>query len=162
MFLLNSRNSVTKIFVTTVIGFEPATSCVRGQDDTTVLARHVWETGSLNWPEFMLHWLTNSVSFRKNSYVQLKNVSSHTSLNTCCINNLFKLNNAQYTNYKGGICFYLPRWIFDLVSLSLHLFVIFSAHEVPSGPRPSFRWSGLSQERLYWYLDLHALVCKVP
>ena len=31
-FLLNSLNSVTKIFVMTVKGFEPAASCVRDQD----------------------------------------------------------------------------------------------------------------------------------
>ena len=32
----------------------PATSCVRDQDATTVSARHMWETGSLNWSHFML------------------------------------------------------------------------------------------------------------
>ena len=31
---------------------------------------------------------------------------------------------------NGGICFYLARWIFDLVSVYLHLFVNFSAGEV--------------------------------
>ena len=34
----------------------PATSCVRDQDATTAPARHIWETGSLNWPQFMLQW----------------------------------------------------------------------------------------------------------
>ena len=38
---LNSANSVTKVFVITVKGLEPATSCVRDQDATTVQARHV-------------------------------------------------------------------------------------------------------------------------
>ena len=33
----------------TVKGFEPATSCVRDQGVTTAPARHMWETGSLNW-----------------------------------------------------------------------------------------------------------------
>ena len=35
---LNSPNSVAKIFVVTVKGFKPATSCVRGQDANTVPA----------------------------------------------------------------------------------------------------------------------------
>ena len=36
-----SLNSVTKIFVITVKGLEPATSCVRDQEATTVPARHM-------------------------------------------------------------------------------------------------------------------------
>ena len=38
---LNSLNSVTKVFVITVKGFEPAISCVRDQDAATTPARHV-------------------------------------------------------------------------------------------------------------------------
>ena len=38
---LNSVNSVTKIFVITVKGLEPATSCVRDQDATSVPVRHM-------------------------------------------------------------------------------------------------------------------------
>ena len=38
-------------------GLEPATSCVQDQDTTAVPARHMWETGSLNWAQFMLQWL---------------------------------------------------------------------------------------------------------
>ena len=30
------------------------TSCVRDQDATTTLTRHMWETGFLNWAQFML------------------------------------------------------------------------------------------------------------
>ena len=37
---LNSANSVTKIFVITVKGLEPATSCVRDQDATLAPAKH--------------------------------------------------------------------------------------------------------------------------
>ena len=51
---LNSLISVTKIFVITVKGFETATSCVRDWDATTVPARHMWGTGSLNWAQVML------------------------------------------------------------------------------------------------------------
>ena len=40
MFSLNSLNSVTKIFVITVKGHEPATSCVKDQDVAKALARH--------------------------------------------------------------------------------------------------------------------------
>ena len=39
MSSLNSLNSMTKIFVITVKGFKPATSCVRDQDATTAPAR---------------------------------------------------------------------------------------------------------------------------
>ena len=41
MFSLNSLNSVTKIFVIAVKGLEPATSCARDQDATTVPVRHI-------------------------------------------------------------------------------------------------------------------------
>ena len=46
MVLLNSLNSVTKIFV--IKRIEPATSCVRDHDATTVPGRHIKETGSKN------------------------------------------------------------------------------------------------------------------
>ena len=45
-----------KVFIITAKGFKPATSCIRDQDATTVPARHVWKTGSLNWVQFMLQW----------------------------------------------------------------------------------------------------------
>ena len=44
----------------------PATSCVRGvrgQDATTVPARHMWQTGSLNWAQFMLQWFIRFPEF---------------------------------------------------------------------------------------------------
>ena len=40
---------MTKIFVITVKKLKPAISFVKEQDATTVPARHMWETGSLNW-----------------------------------------------------------------------------------------------------------------
>ena len=40
VFLNVSLNSVTKIFVITVKGLEPTTSCVRDQDAITAPARH--------------------------------------------------------------------------------------------------------------------------
>ena len=43
----------------------PATSCVRDQDPTTVLARHMWETGSLIWAKFMLQWFISFPAFTK-------------------------------------------------------------------------------------------------
>ena len=55
-----------------------ATSCVRDQD---VAARHIWETGSLNWAQFMLQWFIrfpefaefseSSVPRRNNSVFQM-------------------------------------------------------------------------------------------
>ena len=55
----------------------PTTSCVRDQDATTAPTRHMWETRSLNWAQFMLHWFIRfprilwiqwiPVPFRENS-----------------------------------------------------------------------------------------------
>ena len=50
MFPLNLVNSMTKMFVITVKGLKPATSCLRDQDAITAPARHMLETGSLNGP----------------------------------------------------------------------------------------------------------------
>ena len=52
--------SQTKIFAITV---KPASSCVRDQDGTTAPTRHVWETGSLNWAQFMLQWFISFAEF---------------------------------------------------------------------------------------------------
>ena len=41
----------------------PSTSCVRDQDATTVSVRHMWETGSLIWPQFMLQWFIRFPEF---------------------------------------------------------------------------------------------------
>ena len=41
----------------------PAASCVRDQDATAVLARHMWETESLNWAHFMLQWFIRFPEF---------------------------------------------------------------------------------------------------
>ena len=43
--------------------WNPATSCVRDQDATTAQARHMWETGSLNWAQFMLQWFLRFPEF---------------------------------------------------------------------------------------------------
>ena len=48
MVSLNLLDSVTKIFVITVKGLKPATSCVRDQDATIVPAGHMLESGSIN------------------------------------------------------------------------------------------------------------------
>ena len=41
---------------------QPATSCVRDQHAITTPARHMWETGTLNWNQFMLQWLSVSLN----------------------------------------------------------------------------------------------------
>ena len=41
----------------------PATSCVRDQDATTAPARYMWETGSLNWAQFILQWFIRFPEF---------------------------------------------------------------------------------------------------
>ena len=65
MFALNSLNSETKIFVITVKGFKPVTSCVRNQDAATTAARqHVRDRifklslvhASLNSVKVLLHF----------------------------------------------------------------------------------------------------------
>ena len=50
-----------KKIVIAVKGLEPVTSCIRDQDATTVPARHMWETASLNQTQFMLQWLSISL-----------------------------------------------------------------------------------------------------
>ena len=63
-FFLNvSLNSATKIFNITVKGLELAISCVRDQHATTAPVRHMLETGSLNWLQFMLQWFTRFPEF---------------------------------------------------------------------------------------------------
>ena len=52
----NCFHWIQRIFVIIVKLLEPATSCVSYQDATTAPARHMWETGSLNWSQFMLQW----------------------------------------------------------------------------------------------------------
>ena len=63
-FFLNVFTEFSKFsdkkFTITVKGLVPATSCIRDQDATTVPARHMWETGSLNWAQFMHQWLSVS------------------------------------------------------------------------------------------------------
>ena len=59
MFSLNSL----KIFVITVKRFEPAISCIGDQDATIASATHMWETGSLNWPQFMFQWFIRFPEF---------------------------------------------------------------------------------------------------
>ena len=44
-------------------GFEPATSCVSDQGAATGSARHTWETGPLNWLQFMLQWFIIFLGF---------------------------------------------------------------------------------------------------
>ena len=63
MFSLNSTDSVTKIFGITVKRLDPATTCVRDQDATIEPARHMWETVSLNWLQFMFKWFIRFPKF---------------------------------------------------------------------------------------------------
>ena len=51
------------MFLITVKGFEPANSCIRHQNASTAPAIHICETGSLNWPQFMLQWYIGSPEF---------------------------------------------------------------------------------------------------
>ena len=73
MFSRNSAYSVTKIFVITVKGFEPATFCVRNKDATTANLRDrifklipynasvIYQSPWLCW----IHWIP--IPFRENS-----------------------------------------------------------------------------------------------
>ena len=58
---------MTKVLVITIKELEPVTSCVRDQDATTGPARHMWETGSLNWSQFMLQWFFRFHHFSESS-----------------------------------------------------------------------------------------------
>ena len=60
-----SLNSVTKIFVYSkrTRTCHSSTSCVRDQNATTAPARHIWDTGSLNWTLFMLQWFIKFPEF---------------------------------------------------------------------------------------------------
>ena len=71
-----SLNLVTKIFVITVKGFEPATSCARAP------ARHMWDTGSLNWPQFMLHWSIRFPKFSEFLFHLERTVQRHLKFHT--------------------------------------------------------------------------------
>ena len=51
---LHENKFSDKVFVITLKGLEPATSCVKDQDATTAPGRYMRETGSLNWAQFML------------------------------------------------------------------------------------------------------------
>ena len=57
---MSSLNSVTKIFVITVKGLKPATW---DQNAPTAPATHMWETGSLNWAQFMFQWFIRFPEF---------------------------------------------------------------------------------------------------
>ena len=74
-------------------GLEPATSCVRGQDATTVSARHVWEIGSLNWTPFILQWYISFTPLRKKLHCSTVNV-----LIQCIPWYAAKINNAEKCN----------------------------------------------------------------
>ena len=50
-----------KIFV--VIRVRTIASYVRDNGATTVPARHMWETGSLNWAQFVLQWFSRFLKF---------------------------------------------------------------------------------------------------
>ena len=60
----------------------PATSCVTDQDAITGPARHMWETGSLNWAHFMLRSLVSTYVVCERLSVMHKQVSVHT-VNFC-------------------------------------------------------------------------------
>ena len=58
----------------------PATFCVRDQDATTVPARHMWETGSLNWAQLMLQWFIRFPEFSEFLFHLGENSNIHNTL----------------------------------------------------------------------------------
>ena len=154
MFSLNSANSVTKIFVIKVKGFEPATFCVRDQDATTAPAhmrdtffvletrmlqqrQHTWETGSLNSAQFMLQsfirfpefteFNESSASFRKNSIVTLRN-ASRTDFQSVTMYNVF-----QYNADSDTRCGLLLKYLSDSIKLCVtveNLFRVISIYRL--------------------------------
>ena len=88
-----SRNSVT-INAVSASELEPATCCVRDQDPTTVPARHAWETGYLNWDQFMLEWVLRSLNSQKslnsvNVLLHLEKIQCLSPLSCCTSFSLF-------------------------------------------------------------------------
>ena len=58
-----SEFSDKKIFVIIDKGLEPATNHLLCKDATTAPSRHMWETRSLNWFQFMLQWFIRFPGF---------------------------------------------------------------------------------------------------
>ena len=59
MFSLNSLKNLS------LKGLKHSTSYVRAQDAATAPARHTWETGSLNWVQFMFQWFIRFSEFNE-------------------------------------------------------------------------------------------------
>ena len=79
-WLVTHFGAADKLFFITAKELEPATYWVRDQDATSVPARHIWETGSLNCAQFIHASVTYQISwirwirwipvpFRENSIV---------------------------------------------------------------------------------------------
>ena len=97
IFSLNSLNSMTKFSVITLKGLEPATSCVRDQDATTAPARHMCETGSLNWPQFKLQWFIRFPEFAEFSEFLFH--LGKTPLSTICDHLIMDTSGFRLKNY---------------------------------------------------------------
>ena len=94
-------------------GLQPATSCVRVQDTTTVSARHMWEIGSLNWTRFMLQWFISFTPLRKKLHWSTVNV-----LIQCIPWYAAKINNATQKSVIFSKSFQITRndnWKQDLL-----------------------------------------------
>ena len=59
---MNSLNSIIKIFVTKRARTSHLLCKRPDQDATTAPVRHMWETRSLNWAQFMLQWFITESS----------------------------------------------------------------------------------------------------
>ena len=112
-----SLNSATKIILITVKGLEPATSCVRDQDATTVPGRHMWETGSSNWSQFMLQWF---ISFPE--FTEFNETSA-----------LFRKNSIIVFDVRPSSIFFLATTIWFSWAMGFFDYLIFSWNETPWG-----------------------------
>ena len=129
MFFLKSLNSVTKIFVISAKGLEPVVSYVRDQDATTAPARHMWDTGSLNWPKFMLQWFIQFPEFTK--FTKFLFNLRKTPLDR--INTVSCLVISDWTNERTNVSCYFMLTYMDLIT-ELHCGSLLSCP--PPLPRP--------------------------
>ena len=126
-----------------------ATSCLRDQNATTAPGRHMWERGSLNWAQFMLHsdyqfpwirWIQRKFCpFRKNSINSHKLKHTYSTFSNAVS---ITLNSHKFTNLQSKFVFKLnlskkPTHIISLEPISersIHYFSVVSLWMDMIGP----------------------------
>ena len=146
MFLLNSLNPVTKIFVIQVNGFELAISRGRNQD-TTVPARHMWKAGSLNSVFSGLldsMNLLNFCSIQGKTPLSMKNVFIRALIRKILTELKFKKNSHRqplelfidqcwvwtFFTKRNRLSFHFPNLLFQIEHQTRHFFHLPSLYRI--------------------------------